>query len=74
MLSDQFLGTPDHDDVLRLVAFVAVLILVSALTQRYIEAPFQRLGRRISRRPATAVRQAVPPVPVHAPAPDGVPS
>ncbi len=53
MLSDQFLGTPDHDDVLRLITFVLVLILVSALTYRYVEMPFQRLGRRLSHRRAT---------------------
>ncbi|MFB9832374.1 acyltransferase family protein [Actinoallomurus acaciae] len=50
MLSDQFGGTPDHDDAIRLAIFTAVLIMVSATTYRYIEAPFQRLARRIIRR------------------------
>ncbi|MCO5972655.1 acyltransferase family protein [Actinoallomurus soli] len=77
MLSDQFGGTPDHDDALRLTVFVAVLIAVSALTYRYVESPFQRLGRRIGRSTATAARR--PAVgdaagPVAAPAPDDVAS
>jgi peptidoglycan/LPS O-acetylase OafA/YrhL len=50
MLNDQFFGTPDHDDALRLLLFVVVLLGASRLTYRYIEAPFQRLGRRPIRR------------------------
>ena len=60
MLNDQLLGTPDHDDGVRLGVFVLVLIGVSGLTYRYVEVPFQRLGRRLNRRPAVPV---VPPVP-----------
>lgn len=56
MLSDQLLGTPDHDDVPRLVGFVVVLVVVSALTYRYVEAPCQRLGRRLGRPKAITER------------------
>jgi peptidoglycan/LPS O-acetylase OafA/YrhL len=59
MLNDQLLGTPDHDDGVRLGLFVLVLIGISGLTYRYVEVPFQRLGRRLNR-PAPAV----PPVSV----------
>ncbi|GAB2869389.1 acyltransferase [Actinoallomurus bryophytorum] len=61
MLNDQLLGTPDHDDGVRLGIFVLVLIGVSGLTYRYVEVPFQRLGRRLNHRPAAL---AAPPVPV----------
>jgi peptidoglycan/LPS O-acetylase OafA/YrhL len=64
MLNDQFIGTPDHDDEVRLGLFLLVLVAVSALTYRYVEVPFQRLGRRLNRRPAAAVRPAVAPCPV----------
>jgi peptidoglycan/LPS O-acetylase OafA/YrhL len=60
MLNDQLLGTPDHDDGVRLGVFVLVLTGVSGLTYRYVEVPFQRLGRRLNRRPAVP---AVLPVP-----------
>jgi peptidoglycan/LPS O-acetylase OafA/YrhL len=77
MLSDQFLGTPDHDDMLRLVVFVLVLVAVSGLTYRYVEVPFQRLGRRLARRMAERqVRPACPvaePVGAQALAPGAVP-
>jgi peptidoglycan/LPS O-acetylase OafA/YrhL len=53
MLNDQFLGTPDHDDAARLGVFVVVLVAVSAFTYRYVEVPFQRLGRRLNHRPVT---------------------
>ncbi|MDN3351965.1 acyltransferase [Actinomadura sp. DC4] len=62
MLNDQFLGTPDHDDGVRLGLFVLTLVAVSALTYRYVELPFQRLGRRLNGRPAA--RPAAAPVPV----------
>jgi peptidoglycan/LPS O-acetylase OafA/YrhL len=58
MLSDQFGGTPDHDDAFRLTIFVVVLVMVSALTYRYVEVPFQRLGRRIGHRTTAAARRA----------------
>jgi peptidoglycan/LPS O-acetylase OafA/YrhL len=69
MLSDQFFGPPDHDDAVRLVVFLLVLVAVSGLTYRYVEVPFQRLGRRLGRRPVTA---ATPPA-AGAPVPAGTP-
>jgi len=36
-----------------------VLVAVSAVTYRYVEVPFQRLGRRLNRPPAPAVRPVV---------------
>jgi peptidoglycan/LPS O-acetylase OafA/YrhL len=54
MLSDQFLGPPGHDDGVRLGLFVLVLVGVSTVTYRYVEVPFQRLGRRLARRPPAA--------------------
>ncbi|GAA4496702.1 acyltransferase [Actinoallomurus oryzae] len=66
MISDQLGGTPEHDDVLRLAVFVLVLIGVSSLTYRYVEAPCQRLGRRLTRRsrdarPGSPAAPAPPP-------------
>ncbi|MGI5224541.1 acyltransferase family protein [Actinoallomurus sp. CA-142502] len=66
MVSDQLGGTPDHDDVLRLLVFVLVLIGASTLTYRYVEVPFQRLGRRLGRRsrdarPRSTATPAPPP-------------
>jgi peptidoglycan/LPS O-acetylase OafA/YrhL len=57
MLHDQLLGPPGHDDVVRLVLFVVVLLVVSSVTYRYVELPFQRLGRRLARRHDTPDRQ-----------------
>jgi peptidoglycan/LPS O-acetylase OafA/YrhL len=57
MLSDELGGIPDHDDALRLAAFVAVLVAVSFLSYRYIELPFQRLGRRLTRPPVQVVQK-----------------
>ncbi|MGH3379630.1 MAG: acyltransferase family protein [Actinoallomurus sp.] len=61
MVNDQLLGRPDHDDALRVVLFLPVLVAVSLLTYRYVELPFQRLGRRLNRR--TDARPARPAVP-----------
>jgi peptidoglycan/LPS O-acetylase OafA/YrhL len=55
MLSDELGGIPDHDDAARLAAFVVMLVAVSFLTYRYIELPFQRLGRRLTRPPVQVV-------------------
>jgi peptidoglycan/LPS O-acetylase OafA/YrhL len=80
MLSDQFLGTPDHDDATRLAVFVLVLLAVSGLTYRYVEVPFQRLSRRLTHRPATAPPPPMGPSVPHPiagrqdPAPDAMPS
>jgi peptidoglycan/LPS O-acetylase OafA/YrhL len=61
MVNDQFLGRPDHDHALRVVAFVPILVAVSFLSYRYVELPFQRLGRRLNAR--SAARPAVPSLP-----------
>jgi peptidoglycan/LPS O-acetylase OafA/YrhL len=50
MLSDEVFGTPDHDRPLGLLIFVAVLLMVSWTTHRFIETPMQSLGRRLARR------------------------
>jgi peptidoglycan/LPS O-acetylase OafA/YrhL len=61
MLNDQFFGRPDQDDVVRLAVFVPVLVAVSLLTYRYVELPFQRLGRRLNRRSAPPEPQLATP-------------
>ncbi|GAA2082626.1 acyltransferase family protein [Actinomadura alba] len=50
MIYDQLAGPPERDDYLKLVIFTGVLLLVSWITHRCIEAPMQRLGRRLARR------------------------
>jgi peptidoglycan/LPS O-acetylase OafA/YrhL len=60
MVSAQFLGTSGHRDVPGLLVFLAVLLAVSWASQRWIEAPAQRLGRRLARRAPS--RAAEPPV------------
>src|SRR3954465_335075 len=55
LLYDQFLGRPGQDDGVKVVVFVPVLVAVSLLTYRYVELPFQRLGRRLNHRPAPPV-------------------
>jgi peptidoglycan/LPS O-acetylase OafA/YrhL len=44
-----------------------VLVAVSFLTHRYVELPFQRLGRRLNHRPAAV---AVVPAPALEPVPE----
>jgi peptidoglycan/LPS O-acetylase OafA/YrhL len=51
MLSNQFFGT-DPEGPLSLILFIAVLLAVSWATQRWIEAPAQRCGRRLASPPA----------------------
>lgn len=63
MLSNQFFGTTGREEVPKLVAFVVVLLAVSWAAQRWIEAPAQRLGRRIAR-PARVGESAPVTVPV----------
>lgn len=64
MVNDQFLGRPDHDDALRVVVFVPVLVAASLLSYRYVELPFQRLGRRLNARSGPAApRPATPSLP-----------
>jgi peptidoglycan/LPS O-acetylase OafA/YrhL len=66
MLFDQFFGMPDHDDPLRLLLFVLVLLAVSWAAHRFIEAPAQRLGRRlVRRRPPLAPSTPATPPPTH---------
>jgi peptidoglycan/LPS O-acetylase OafA/YrhL len=75
MLSDQFGGTPEHDDPLRLTAFTAALIVISTLTYRYVEVPFQRLGRRLGHGTATATQKIddrAAPAQISTQAPDNV--
>ncbi|MBE1532799.1 acyltransferase family protein [Actinomadura algeriensis] len=48
----QFLGFGGRDDLPGLLLFLAVLLAVSWASQRWIEAPAQRLGRRLTRRVA----------------------
>lgn len=50
LVSDQLFGTPRQDQVLGLAVFVGVLLVVSWATHRYVEAPMQRLGRRLAGR------------------------
>ncbi|OLT36071.1 hypothetical protein BJF79_31620 [Actinomadura sp. CNU-125] len=47
----QFLGFGGRDDLPGLILFLAVLLAVSWASQRWIEAPAQRLGRRLAKRP-----------------------
>jgi peptidoglycan/LPS O-acetylase OafA/YrhL len=50
MIYDQLVGPPERDDYPTLAVFTGVLLLVSWTTHRCIEAPMQRLGRRLARR------------------------
>lgn len=70
MLAARFLGLPAYDDPVLLMAFVLVLIALSWLTYRYVEAPCQRLGRRLIKRQAETARRtgaAAPAVPAPEP-------
>lgn len=49
MVAAQFLGASGREDVAGLAFFVLVLLAVSWASQRWIEAPAQRLGRRLAR-------------------------
>ncbi|WP_207933961.1 acyltransferase [Actinomadura sp. KC06] len=49
MVAAQFLDISGREDVVGLVFFVLVLLAVSWASQRWIEAPAQRLGRRLTR-------------------------
>ncbi|MFC6886839.1 MULTISPECIES: acyltransferase family protein [Actinomadura] len=66
MVSIQFAGTTGRDDPVALAVFVVVLLAASWAAHRWIEAPAQRLGRRLSRS-APSGRQAPPPAPVAMP-------
>jgi peptidoglycan/LPS O-acetylase OafA/YrhL len=45
-------GRPSTDAPLMLVPFLIAVLAVSYVTHRYVEAPLQRLGRRLARRTA----------------------
>ncbi|TDD85880.1 acyltransferase [Actinomadura darangshiensis] len=51
MVAAQFLGFSGREDTVGLAFFFLVLIAVSWASQRWIEAPAQRLGRRFTRPP-----------------------
>ncbi|MFV2173541.1 acyltransferase family protein [Actinomadura sp. LOL_011] len=57
----QFLGFGGRDDPPGLLLFLAVLLAVSWASQRWIEAPAQRLGRRLTRRVVPRPTSADPP-------------
>jgi len=52
MVAAQFLGASGREDVAGLAVFLVVLVGVSWASQRWIEAPAQRLGRRFTGSPA----------------------
>lgn len=56
---DGTIGRQRRDEPLLLVAFVAVLLPLCALTYRWIEAPGQAWGRRLTRRGAAAPQPPV---------------
>ncbi|MEO3827437.1 acyltransferase [Actinomadura sp. B10D3] len=49
MVAAQFLGVSGREDVVGLGFFLLALIVLSWASQRWIEAPAQRLGRRLAR-------------------------
>ncbi|XRQ12203.1 acyltransferase family protein [Actinomadura welshii] len=51
MAAAQFLGISGREDVVGLAFFLLVLVAVSWASHRWIEAPAQRLGRRLTRPP-----------------------
>jgi peptidoglycan/LPS O-acetylase OafA/YrhL len=55
MVSDQLFGTSGRDEVHKLVVFMLALVAVSWTTHRLVEVPMQRLGRRLTGRPAPRV-------------------
>ncbi|GAA2123444.1 acyltransferase family protein [Actinomadura napierensis] len=60
MVSAQFLDRSGREDVPGLLVFVAVLLAAGWASQRWIEAPGQRMGRRLARRAPS--KAAEPPV------------
>jgi peptidoglycan/LPS O-acetylase OafA/YrhL len=52
MVAAQFLGVSGREDAVGLGFFVLALLVLSWASQRWIEAPAQRLGRRLTRLPA----------------------
>ncbi|MBO2453424.1 acyltransferase [Actinomadura barringtoniae] len=66
MAANQLFGVTRHQSVPGAITFFAVLIAASWATQRWIEAPAQRLGRRLARRPVP-VGEPQQPAPALAP-------
>ena len=58
----QFLGSSGRDDAVGLALFLLVLLAAGWASQRWIEAPAQRLGRRLTRPPAADPRLKPRPV------------
>ena len=56
MVAAQFFDVSGREDAAGLALFLLVLIAVSWASQRWIEAPAQRLGRRLARAPAPDAR------------------
>ncbi|MFD0898920.1 acyltransferase family protein [Actinomadura sediminis] len=63
MVAVQFLGFGGRGDLPGLLLFLAVLLAASWASQRWIEAPAQRLGRRLTRRVVPPVSGAARPGP-----------
>ncbi|MFI0446280.1 acyltransferase family protein [Actinomadura sp. 6N118] len=66
---EEIVGRSPADRPLLMIAFVAALLPLSHLTQRLVEAPAQRLGRRLARRAEPSAAPPRPPVPREAPEP-----
>lgn len=62
MVAAQFLGSSGRDDAVGLALFLLVLLAAGWASQRWIEAPAQRLGRRLTRPPAADPRLKPRPV------------
>ncbi|WP_396454440.1 acyltransferase family protein [Actinomadura sp.] len=62
MVAAQFLGSSGRDDAVGLTLFLLVLLAAGWASQRWIEAPAQRLGRRLTRPPAADPRLKPRPV------------
>ncbi|WP_433473761.1 acyltransferase family protein [Spirillospora sp. CA-142024] len=62
MVAAQFLGVSGREDAVGFGFFVLILLAVSWASQRWIEAPAQRLGRRLTRPPARDARLEPQPI------------
>ncbi|MGW5414047.1 acyltransferase family protein [Actinomadura geliboluensis] len=60
MVAAQFLGASEREDAVGLSVFLLVLVAASWASHRWIEAPAQRLGRRLSRATAAPEKAALP--------------
>lgn len=67
---DHIIGRPDHDNPALLAAALALLLPVSWIAYRLVEAPTQRLGRAVARRwPTTGSHEVHRPDPALTPEP-----